>query len=245
MSKEIAVTDKKPISAQALASVILGGDLSVLKPEDKVIYYNKVCEVVGLNPLTKPFDYIVLNRKEVLYANKGCSEQLREIHHVSIKIVSTQTHGGVYVVVVEGSMPGGRVDSATGAVAISGLSGEALANAFMKCETKAKRRLTLSICGLNMLDETEVASIPGAMSPAAAGPAIAPKAPVAPAAPGKPQTRDELGAEIVAAKKKLNLSNVALADWAKDKFGKAQLTALTDLEMAALRDDLLFEIGRA
>jgi hypothetical protein len=32
----------------------------------------------------------------------------------------------------------------------------------MKAETKAKRRVTLSICGLGMLDETEVADIPGA-----------------------------------------------------------------------------------
>jgi len=32
----------------------------------------------------------------------------------------------------------------------------------MRAETKAKRRVTLSICGLGMLDETEVDSIPGA-----------------------------------------------------------------------------------
>ena len=32
----------------------------------------------------------------------------------------------------------------------------------MKAETKAKRRVTLSICGLGMLDETEVESIPDA-----------------------------------------------------------------------------------
>ena len=32
----------------------------------------------------------------------------------------------------------------------------------MKAVTKAKRRVTLSICGLGMLDETEVESIPGA-----------------------------------------------------------------------------------
>ena len=32
----------------------------------------------------------------------------------------------------------------------------------MKAETKGKRRVTLSICGLGMLDETEVGSIPDA-----------------------------------------------------------------------------------
>ena len=42
------------------------------------------------------------------------------------------------------------------------MNGEALANAYMKAETKAKRRVTLSICGLGMLDETEVETIPDA-----------------------------------------------------------------------------------
>ena len=35
-----------------------------------------------------------------------------------------------------------------------------LGNALSKAVTKAKRRATLSICGLGMLDETEIASIP-------------------------------------------------------------------------------------
>lgn len=56
-------------------------------------------------------------------------------------------------------MPHGRQDESIGAVPIAALKGEALANAMMKCETKAKRRVTLSICGLGMLDETEVESV--------------------------------------------------------------------------------------
>ena len=32
----------------------------------------------------------------------------------------------------------------------------------MKSETKAKRRVTLSLCGLGMLDETEIETIPSA-----------------------------------------------------------------------------------
>jgi hypothetical protein len=46
-------------------------------------------------------------------------------------------------------------------VPIANLKGEARANAFMKAETKAKRRVTLSICGLGILDETEIDSIDG------------------------------------------------------------------------------------
>jgi hypothetical protein len=56
----------------------------------------------------------------------------------------------------------GRIDQATGAVSVMGLKGEAKANAIMKGETKAKRRVTLSMAGLGWLDESEAESIPGA-----------------------------------------------------------------------------------
>lgn len=140
--------------------VIAGGDISRLSPEERVQYYKRLCDMMGLNPLTKPFEYITLQGKLVLYATKGCAEQLRKIHKISVRITDRQTINDVYVVTVEASGPDGRVDGATGAVPIQGLKGLDLANAFLKCETKAKRRVTLSICGLNMLDETEVDDIP-------------------------------------------------------------------------------------
>ena len=45
---------------------------------------------------------------------------------------------------------------------IKGLAGDALVNAKLKAITKAKRRVTLSICGLGFLDETEIETIPTA-----------------------------------------------------------------------------------
>lgn len=140
--------------------VLIGGDLSRLKEDERVSYYYKVCETVGLNPLTRPFDYIQLGGKLVLYANKGCGEQLRQIRKISIRIASRETIEGVYVVTAEAADPAGRVDASTGAVTIASLKGDALANAMMKAETKAKRRVTLSVCGLNMLDESELDSLP-------------------------------------------------------------------------------------
>jgi hypothetical protein len=47
-------------------------------------------------------------------------------------------------------------------VPFENLKGETKANAMMKAETKAKRRLTLSMAGLGMLDESEIDSINGA-----------------------------------------------------------------------------------
>lgn len=141
--------------------VLLGGDLSRLTADQRVSFYNRVCESLGLNPLTQPFAYLRLNGKEVLYAKKDATEQLRFIHDISIdpKGFTREVIEGVYVVTAPASMPNGRTDVSTGAVPIDGLKGEARANAMMKAETKAKRRVTLSICGLGMLDETEVESI--------------------------------------------------------------------------------------
>ena len=69
---------------------------------------------------------------------------------------------GVFIVTVKARNGKGRTDMAKGAVTITNLKGDALANAMMKAETKAKRRVTLSLCGLGLLDETEIETIPNA-----------------------------------------------------------------------------------
>jgi hypothetical protein len=70
--------------------------------------------------------------------------------------------GDIYIITARAKDRTGREDESTGAVAVRTLKGDALANALMKCETKAKRRVTLSIAGLGWLDETELATITGA-----------------------------------------------------------------------------------
>jgi hypothetical protein len=151
------------MSATLLDQALVRGDLSSLSAAERVQYYNAVCQSLGLNPLTKPFAYLKLNGKEVLYALKDCTEQLRNIHAISLTIPARELIGeDVYVVTARASRPDGRIDESTGAVTVASLKGEAKANALMKAETKAKRRVTLSICGLGMLDETEVETIPNA-----------------------------------------------------------------------------------
>lgn len=149
-------------NASIMERVLIAGDLSKLTAAERNTYYNKVCESVGLNPLTRPFGYINLNGKMALYCLKDATEQLRKIHGVSIKIVSREVVNDCYVIIVQATDRDGRVDEAIGAVPIARLTGEDLSNAFMKCETKAKRRVTLSICGLGWTDESEVSSIAGA-----------------------------------------------------------------------------------
>jgi len=150
--------------AAIIEQVLIKGDLGALTEEQRVSYYNRVCESAGLNPLTQPLAYMKLNGKLVLYALRGATDQLRAVHGVSVVDMDEQDRDGVHIVTVKVTDRNGRSDMARGAVSLAGLKGEALANAIMKAETKAKRRATLSICGLGLLDETEVETIPGAIT---------------------------------------------------------------------------------
>jgi len=147
---------------ELIEQVVMQGDLSKLNAQQKVQYYNKVCESVGLNPLTRPFDYINLNGKLTLYARKDCTEQLRQLKGVSIDKLESRIVDDLYIVTATARAKDGRIDQSTGAVVIGHLKGEARANAIMKAETKAKRRVTLSIAGMGFTDESEIVSIPGA-----------------------------------------------------------------------------------
>lgn len=165
--------------AGVIEQVLIKGDLKALTEEQRNAYYLRVCESAGLNPLTQPFAYIVLNGKLTLYALRSATDQLRAVHGVSVVDMDEQDRDGVHIVTVKVTDKHGRSDMARGAVSVTGLKGENLANAIMKAETKAKRRATLSICGLGLLDETEVETIPGAtpLAPDAAGGASAPDDP--------------------------------------------------------------------
>lgn len=163
MAASALIPASAPIAPQIMESVLLEGDLSRLDPASRVQYYRCVCESVGLNPLTRPLEYLKLNGKLTLYAKRDCTDQLRKIHQVSVTIPSREIADGCYVVTARASMPNGRQDESIGAVHIEGLKGEARSNSLMKAETKAKRRVTLAICGLSFLDESEIDSVRGAV----------------------------------------------------------------------------------
>jgi len=148
--------------ASIIEAVISKGDLAKLTPLERTQYYNEVCRSVGLNPFTRPFEYISLGGKLVLYARRECTDQLRHMHGVSVEIAATESVGDLYVVRARATNASGKSDEDLGAVSVKGLTGEALANAMMKATTKAKRRVTLSICGLGFLDESENEGIPHA-----------------------------------------------------------------------------------
>lgn len=145
-----------------IQELLATGNIDQFSPGERVQYINKICDSLGLNPLTRPFEYVRFQGKTVLYARKDCTDQLRKLHGVSIRVTKQEIIEGVLFVTVEATDRTGRVDSDVGALTIAGLKGDAMANATMKAVTKAKRRVTLSICGLGILDEAELETIPGA-----------------------------------------------------------------------------------
>lgn len=180
-------------ASEVLENVLIQGDLSHLDADGRIAYYQRVCQSLGLNPLTKPFEYLELDKKLVLYAKRDCTDQLRKLHGVSVEIVDRKVEDGVIIVTARAKTADGREDESIGVVCLeketgewktasngkkyfqgSGeflpIRGEALANAMMKAETKAKRRVTLSICGLGFSDESEMeqftATAPSVSQPA-------------------------------------------------------------------------------
>lgn len=155
-------TDISRAGIAAMEAYVAAGDIERLAPRERVALYRAVCDSLGLNPLTQPFQYLRLSGKTILYATKSCTEQLRMIHGVSVLRMERAVADDLLTVTVSVRERTGREDISTGVVSLAGLRGDALANQAMKCETKAKRRATLSICGLAMLDETEIETIRGA-----------------------------------------------------------------------------------
>jgi hypothetical protein len=159
-SKVIPVGDSE--MGSAVESALMKNDYSKLTSDQKVIVYKKVCESVGLNYLTNPFGfYRQKDGTEKMYAQRACADQLRSIHGVSLVEMKEEFRDDVFSVIVTMKTKDGRQDIDRGDVFVGGLKGLDLANARMRAMTKAKRRCTLSLCGLGWLDETEVQDSPG------------------------------------------------------------------------------------
>ena len=142
-----------------LENLVLAGDLSKMTDQQKVVYYKQFCDSLGVNPLTQPFRIMKFQGKEIMYATKDATDQLRKRDGISITDATTERIEDVLFVTVKGKNKDGRTDVEVGAVYVGGLKGESLANAHMKALTKSKRRLTLSIVGLGMPDESEIETI--------------------------------------------------------------------------------------
>lgn len=166
MATDLAIRDEQralttadpEAAASALAHILATGDLAKLSNEQRVALYLEQCRSLGLNSLSRPFDWLMLDGRLVLYPNKSCAEQLGRNHQISIKVIRREVVGDLFVCEVEGRRPNGVTNQASKYVPLTGYSqargeyrlrGKDLANAFAKAETGAKRRLVLSMIGLS------------------------------------------------------------------------------------------------
>ena len=164
----ISEQDRQAV-APAMEMALMKGDLSGLNARQRVELFYATCKSIGVKPLTHPFMFIIVrdeegNKKLVLYPRKELAEQLRVKHNIFLfhQGEHLDKENGIYTVTYKARLLNGREDIATGRVALVGhkkdgstyrLTGQRLADAMMKAETKAKRRVTLSIMGLWYLDE--------------------------------------------------------------------------------------------
>lgn len=176
----MTVTDIAPrVSADILRKVTLGDDMRSLTPDERLAYAAALCAAYGLDPLSKPFSFFEADGRLICYATRACTDQLRANRHISITITSREKTEDIYVVTAQATDPKGRTDESIGVVMIQGLTPNEVGPAMMSAETKAKRRVTLSICGLGVADESELADIAKGKTreeflPAAAGAKLAP-----------------------------------------------------------------------
>lgn len=176
------------LDADAMQALVTGGDCSRLSPAQQTAYYIARCEAAGLDPRAQPFQFVRLQGGLKLYATKAATDQLTAKHRIAVEVMSQTTEAGIRTVTVRAKAQDGRQTDEIGAVPVEGLKGEALANAYMKAVTKAKRRAVLSICGLGLLDETEIESIPGAAPVQHQEVAVEQPAPTPPPAPRQQQS---------------------------------------------------------
>lgn len=160
MNALVSTTDT--ISAATLEHVLGTGDISKLSTQQRVEFYKAACRSLNLNPLTRPIRFLTFQGQTQAYFTRDGTDQLRKNNKLSLNVVDKHTEEGVYVVTVRAKSPDGREDEDIGAVPIATLKGDALANAYMKCLTKAKRRVTLSFCGLGWSSEDELDTMHGA-----------------------------------------------------------------------------------
>jgi hypothetical protein len=155
------------VRSQVVSSIVLRGDLSGLTETQLTRYYASLCESLSLDVRYKPFDLITFQGKRVLYANRACTDMLAKLHGITREIIDGPRFVELdktkaIICIARVTSPSGRQETATAVVPATDPI-----NGMMKCETKAKRRATLAILGLGLLDHTELETIPGVRLPTA------------------------------------------------------------------------------
>ena len=160
---QTTVIDGSPLLEELLAQAHADGkDTRSLEPADRKAVLVGLARKLGLNPMSNAVMFLLTNGRETLYVTKQGTDQI-----AAAARLQRETIKGPEVVTIEGrklvfcqvraTHPDGRSEVSTATLALMDP-----VNDLMKCETKAKRRATLSVCGLGLLAEDEIETIPGA-----------------------------------------------------------------------------------
>ena len=160
-SKTKSIDDNKQEIDSILQKVVLG-DLSALTTEERQKYYIFMAKKFGLDPETKPFDYLLLDGRLVLYATRNCTDQLRLKNSITTKSIQINFHDNIVYAIVCIQDKNGREEYGVGSEMLEANDRLTKSDKIMMAETKAKRRATISMLALGMLDETEITSIKNA-----------------------------------------------------------------------------------
>lgn len=153
------------LAADALLSAVAAGkDTRQLTGAQRRALLASLHHQLGLNPLSGAVMFLLTNGRETLYVKKEGTDQIarrEKLTRETLKGPCVETMEGVKVVICQVCVkhPDGRAETCTATLPFSA---GGLVNDLMKVETKAKRRATLSLCGLGMLAEDEIETIPGA-----------------------------------------------------------------------------------
>lgn len=167
-STELVTTTQPEDSASVLlkaADLMVSGNLSKMTLVEKAQFLAQLAKAenipafpppyaIGLDPQTK---------KEKIISTKNRAESLRKRDSISTEILykgpmRNGTPDGdltFYEVEIKGSTPDGRSAMDLGVVFLGNLQGQERANKIMAAVTKAQNRVTNSLSGSGMLDETE------------------------------------------------------------------------------------------
>jgi len=140
------------------------GDLAKLQPEERGVYLLQFCQSLGVNPLSGAIQFLMLDGRLVLYATKGCAQQLARRDHVTVKTSEPKVVLGILMceATAELTTPDGQIRTANNVGCVpwdDKAAAKEKCNAVMKCVTKAERRVILSICGLGLMDEAELDTV--------------------------------------------------------------------------------------
>lgn len=178
-------------------------NLEKLTSEEREEYYQQVCKAIGLPPELRLLEFIYMDsgdgaRQLVLYALRGATDKLRDVHKISVTNLQKDEGEGYISWVCTGTNSSGRTEMAVGAAATRGLTGEKLARAVATAQTRAVRRMVLQFCGIGILDESEVSEATTNISSAATLPVPTMPTSAVSSDAGKDVTTESRAAEAVA-----------------------------------------------